>query len=141
MFERMDEPAEDFDLPAVVGPSQALMDKSAVELALRVFEHGEGFDLREALVRGLDVAAYKQVIADFAHLRLSRDLPAVLDRIAAEAKKGEPTFVRLFLELMGLSGKGAQALVQVVNQFGLSPEERRVLEADLVERGVLEVEE
>lgn len=111
----------------------ALMPLEPKEFVLRLLDRKTSVTLEEALDAAIDAASLREAFLKVAMVKLGEGLPDVLDTLKLKAVEGDASFMRMYLDVMGLTGKGAGAMVQVVNQFGVSPEERRIYEADLAE--------
>jgi hypothetical protein len=105
------------------------------EFVLRLLDKETPVTLEEALDVAIDAASLREAFLKVAVVKLGEGLPDVLDTLKLKAVEGDASFMRMYLDVMGLTGKGASAMVQVVNQFGLTSEERRVLEADFAAGG------
>lgn len=111
----------------------ALMPLEPREFVLRLLDKETDVTFEEALDAAIDAAQLREAFLKVAMVKLGEGLPEVLETLKREAVAGDAQFMRMYLDVMGLTGKSAAAMVQVVNQFGVSPEERRVIEANLAE--------
>lgn len=75
-----------------------------------------------------DAGDYLQILHDKAAVKASLDLPEVLNKIAELAKKGDPDFVKIFLDVIGYDRKSSGGTtVNVANQINLTDNEREQL--------------
>ncbi|MGQ9698521.1 MAG: hypothetical protein ACUVRO_11085 [Armatimonadota bacterium] len=103
-----------------------------VQFVRYIFDQAGQVKLDELFTRALQMSDYFRVLRDVAAVRLSKDLPEILDVLVQKAREGRAAHIKMVLEVCGLTR--SSATVNTAVQINISQDELDRLRRGLEDR-------
>lgn len=114
-------------------------DNSIEKFVERLFAEPKDVSLQECFMAAAEAEEYLRVVRNKMAVKVTKDLPEVIDKVTEKAKKGSLDAARILLDVASVT-KRTGPVVNVATQVNLTPKERESLLKDLDADDVIDTE-